>query len=71
MEKATASLKEKLKIDFNTKNDDIQHNLALSILADTGVKLSDTVKKAFLTAAIDDLVRAPEDPNQEGAVSND
>lgn len=71
MDNIATTPKEKLKIGFADKKDDIQHNQALSILASIGVTLTSTVRKAFQAAAIDDLVRAPEDPTQEGAVSND
>lgn len=53
--------KEKLKIDFEAKRDDIAHQLAIEIVAGSGLTVTDQIRLAFEEATLKDVTEIDED----------
>lgn len=53
--------KDKLKIDFEAKKDDISHHLAMAIVCGSGLTATDQIGQAFQEAALKDGIEKGKD----------
>lgn len=63
--------KDKLRIDFQAKRDEISHNLAMDIIAASGLATTDQIKMAFEEAAAKDAIEAEIDNDLQALTGHD
>lgn len=67
-----ANAKNRLKIDFEKRKEEISHQLAMEIVIGSGLKATDQIGEAFQAAAIKDATEKTSDLQaRAGYIAND